>query len=112
MPEDSPGVKVSAVRDTYGAEVRFCQPTQEAREAMSAELVQALRAQFGEDQAEEIHPNQDVRVVNGQGSVGLELLEQEPNLDAIVVSTDAEFHSSSSSFPKQCVHTEGFLRQV
>ncbi|CAK9036907.1 unnamed protein product [Durusdinium trenchii] len=86
MPEDSPGVKVSAVRDTYGAEVRFCQPTQEAREAMSAELVQALRAQFGEDQAEEIHPNQDVRVVNGQGSVGLELLEQEPNLDAIVVS--------------------------
>ena len=27
----------------------------------------------------------DIRVVNGQGSVGLELLEQEPDLDAIVV---------------------------
>jgi len=86
MPEDSPGVKVSAVRDTYGAEVRFCKATQEAREAMSADLVRELREKYGEAKAEEIHPNQDIRVVNGQGSVGLELLEQEPDLDAIVVS--------------------------
>lgn len=86
MPEDSPGVKVSAVRDTYGAEVRFCKATQEAREAMSADIVRELREKFGEEKAEEIHPNQDIRVVNGQGSVGLELLEQEPDLDAIVVS--------------------------
>ena len=28
----------------------------------------------------------DVRVINGQGSVALELLEQQPELDAIVVS--------------------------
>ena len=28
---------------------------------------------------------EDIRVVSGQGSVGLELLEQEPDLDAIVV---------------------------
>ncbi|CAE7419388.1 SRR [Symbiodinium necroappetens] len=86
MPEDSPNVKVSAVRDTYGAEVRFCRPTQEAREAMSAETVADLRQQHGADKAEEIHPNQDIRVVNGQGSVALELLEQQPDLDAIVVS--------------------------
>jgi len=86
MPEDSPSVKVSAVRDTYGAEVRLCKPTQEAREAMSAEVVAELRAKHGEEKAEEIHPNQDVRVVNGQGSVGLELIEQQPDLDAIVVS--------------------------
>ncbi|CAE7241287.1 SRR [Symbiodinium sp. CCMP2592] len=86
MPEDSPNVKVSAVRDTYGAEVRFCKPTQEAREAMSAEIVADLRQQHGADKAEEIHPNQDIRVVNGQGSVALELLEQQTDLDAIVVS--------------------------
>jgi len=86
MPEDSPSVKVSAVRDTYGAEVRFCKPTQEAREAMSAEIVADLRQQHGADKAEEIHPNQDIRVVNGQGSVALELLEQQTDLDAIVVS--------------------------
>ncbi|CAE8644829.1 unnamed protein product [Polarella glacialis] len=93
MPEDSPAVKVSAVRDTYGAEVRLCKPTQEAREAMSAEVVQELRTKHGADKAEEIHPNQavwwtlqDPRVVNGQGSVAVELLEQQPDLDAIVVS--------------------------
>lgn len=86
MPEDSPGVKVSAVRDTYGAEVLLCKPTQEAREAMSADVVAALRKEHGESKAEEIHPNQDVRVINGQGTVALELLEQVDNLDAIVVS--------------------------
>ncbi|CAE7704959.1 SRR [Symbiodinium pilosum] len=86
MPEDSPSVKVSAVRDTYGAEVKFCRPTQEAREAMSAEIVAELRAKNGAEKAEEIHPNQDIRVVNGQGSVGLEILGQQPDLDAIVVS--------------------------
>ena len=36
MPEDSPMVKVSAVRETYGAEVRFCKATQEAREVRRA----------------------------------------------------------------------------
>ncbi|CAJ1352948.1 unnamed protein product, partial [Effrenium voratum] len=84
MPDNSPSVKVSAVRDTYGAEVRFCKPTQEAREAMSAAVVAELRAKHGEERAEEIHPNQDVRVVNGQGSVAMELLEQQPDLDALV----------------------------
>ena len=84
----------------------------DACEAMSAETVADLRQQHGADKAEEIHPNQecqlqasnakqhakarshnqasrfslvqDIRVVNGQGSVALELLEQQPDLDAIV----------------------------
>merc|ERR1719321_2436826 len=86
MPENSPAVKVNAVRDSYGAEVKFCRPTQEAREAMSAEVVKELRAKHGEDKAEEIHPNQDIRVVNGQGTIALELLEQQADLDAVVVS--------------------------
>jgi len=86
MPRDSPAVKVSAVRDSYGAEVRFSEPTQEAREAMSAEVVRELKEKFGEDKVEEIHPNQDVRVINGQGTIALELLEQQPDLDAIVAS--------------------------
>lgn len=86
MPKDSPLVKVNAVRDTYGAEVRLCTPTQEAREAMSAETVKELLEKHGPGKCEEIHPNQDLRVINGQGTVALELLEQQPNLDAIVVS--------------------------
>jgi len=86
MPEDSPAVKINAVRDTYGAEVKLCKPTQEAREAMSAEVVAGIRAEKGEEKAEEIHPNQDLRVINGQGTIGLELLEQQPDIDAVICS--------------------------
>lgn len=86
MPEDSPAVKVNAVRDSYGAEVRFCKPFLEAREAMSRQVVEELRAKHGEEKCEAIHPNQDVRVVNGQGTVALEFLEQQQDLDAVVVS--------------------------
>merc|ERR1712048_629752 len=52
----------------------------------SAQVVADLRAKHGADKAEEIHPNQDVRVVNGQGTIALELLEQQADLDAVVVS--------------------------
>jgi threonine dehydratase len=86
MPNNSPSVKVNAVRETYGGEVRFCEPTQEAREAMSAEIVTALQKEHGEEKAEEIHPNQDVRVINGQGTVAKEFLEQQGDIDAIVAS--------------------------
>ena len=41
-------------------QVRFCKATQEAREAMSADIVRELREKFGEEKAEEIHPNQDL----------------------------------------------------
>ena len=40
--------------------MRFCKATQEAREAMSADIVRELREKFGEEKAEEIHPNQDL----------------------------------------------------
>merc|ERR1719401_1658063 len=53
---------------------------------MSAEIVAALRKQHGDEKAEEIHPNQDIRVINGQGTIAVEMLEQQPDLDAIVVS--------------------------
>lgn len=90
MPSNSPSVKVDAVRDSYGAEVRFCEPTQEAREAMSAEIVASMQAELGKSAVEEIHPNQDPRVVNGQGTIAIELLEQmkelDQPLDAVVVS--------------------------
>ena len=90
MPSNSPQVKVDAVRDSYDGEVIFCPPTQEDRERTCAELVQSLKQEHGEGMVEEVHPNQDPRVVNGQGTIALELLEQMQErgetLDAIVVS--------------------------
>ena len=37
--------------------------------------------------AEVVHPYNDARVIAGQGTIGFELLEQAPELDAIVVPT-------------------------
>jgi len=77
MPTYTPLVKVSATRQ-WGARVHlFGQSAAEAR-------VESLRI-AAEDNLVYIHPFDDPAVVAGQGTVGLELLEQNPYLDAVVV---------------------------
>ncbi|RMG46226.1 MAG: pyridoxal-phosphate dependent enzyme [Acidobacteria bacterium] len=76
MPEDAPEVKKAAVRG-YGAEIRFCGRAIESRQ----ETLDALVAETG---CYPVHPYNDPRIVAGQGTVGLELLEQVPDLDVIV----------------------------
>ena len=76
MPRTAPRVKVEAVRG-YGAEIRFCEPTLAAREAALAEVVAATGAVF-------LHPYDDPRVIAGQGTAALELLEQAEGLDAVI----------------------------
>lgn len=41
MPSNSPQVKIDAVRESYGGEVRLCEPTQEAREQASKETLKS-----------------------------------------------------------------------
>lgn len=77
MPENSPEVKKKAVRG-YGAEITFCEPTQEARENTLKEVVEKTGATF-------IHPYNDPRIIAGQGTAALELLEEQPDLDIILV---------------------------
>jgi threonine dehydratase len=77
MPEGAPPVKRSAVL-AYGAELVGCAPTLEAREAGLAALLAARGA-------EAVHPYDDPRVIAGQGTAALELLEQVGPLDAILV---------------------------
>ena len=72
MPENASAAKLAAVR-AYGAQVALCQPTLAAREAMAAQIVAETGAQF-------IHPYDDPYVIAGQGTIGLELLEQVPQL--------------------------------
>jgi threonine dehydratase len=76
MPNNSPGVKVNAVKG-YGAEVTFCEPNQQARE----ETLQAIVDQTG---AEFIHPYNDERVITGQATCAKELLEEIPSLDFLL----------------------------
>jgi threonine dehydratase len=76
MPDNAPAVKKAAVAG-YGGKITFCEPTLEAREAMLAKVVEATGSEV-------IHPYNNERVIAGQGTVALELLEDVPDLDVIV----------------------------
>jgi len=76
MPENAPKVKQENVR-RLGATIRFCAPNVEAREAACA----AVQAETG---ATLIHPFDDERVIAGQGTAALELLEAVPDLDVVI----------------------------
>ena len=61
----------------YGAKLQLCEPTLAAREAAAAQIIAATGATL-------IHPFDNADVMAGQGTVALELLEQVPDLDALV----------------------------
>lgn len=76
MPENAPQVKKDAVAG-YGGQVTFCAPTLEAREA-------TLRRVYEKTGANVVHPYNDKRVIAGQGTAALELLDSIPDLDLIL----------------------------
>jgi len=76
MPSNSPKAKVASVR-RFGAEVISCEPTLAARESAANSVVERTGATF-------IHPYNDARVMAGQGTTALELLEDVPDLTDIL----------------------------
>lgn len=76
MPDNAPAVKKNAVAG-YGGQMTFCEPTLEARES----TLERIRLDTG---ANVVHPYNDERVIAGQGTAALELLEEVPNLDVII----------------------------
>ncbi len=76
MPSNSAQVKLEAVR-SLGVEPILCEPSAAAREAKAAEVMQATGATM-------VHPYNDSRVIAGQGTVALEILEECPDLDVII----------------------------
>ena len=76
MPNNSPKVKVDAVRG-YGAEIFFCEPNQQARESLLQEIVENTGAEF-------IHPYNNDEVITGQATCAKELIEEIPSLDFII----------------------------
>jgi threonine dehydratase len=76
MPHNAPNVKKDAVAH-YGAEIIFCEPTLESREATLAQVVGRTGATF-------IHPYNDYRVISGQGTGALEVCEEVPDLDILM----------------------------
>jgi threonine dehydratase len=76
MPSNSSAVKMRAV-EAYGGKITLCEPNIASREATAAAIMQQTGAHL-------VHPYNDVRVIAGQGTAALELLEQAPDLDFIV----------------------------
>jgi threonine dehydratase len=77
MPEAAPLIKVTSAR-RYGAEVILAGDNYDEAYGRACEVATARGLTF-------VHPFDDARVVAGQGSLGLELLEQRPDMDAILV---------------------------
>ncbi|MFN9718606.1 MAG: pyridoxal-phosphate dependent enzyme [Planctomycetota bacterium] len=77
MPHNSARVKLQAVKD-LGVEPILCEPESAAREAMAA------RVQL-ETGATMIHPFNDAAVIAGQGTAAIEMLEQVPDAETMIV---------------------------
>ncbi len=79
MPEDAPASKLAATRE-YGAEVILYDRNTMNRGA----IAERLAAERG---AVLVPPYDDTAIVAGQGTVALELLEDVPDLDVLLVCT-------------------------
>jgi threonine dehydratase len=76
MPKNSSAVKIKAV-EGYGGNIIFCESTLQAREDTLSRVVKETGAAF-------IHPYNDYRVIAGQATCALELLEEVENLDIVM----------------------------
>ena len=79
MPSDAPAAKVAATRE-YGAEIVSYDRLTMNRGAIAAELARDRGATL-------VPPYDDPAIIAGQGTVALELLEDVPDLDVLLVCT-------------------------
>ncbi|UXX80336.1 pyridoxal-phosphate dependent enzyme [Reichenbachiella carrageenanivorans] len=76
MPDNAPQVKKDAVKE-YGAEITFCEPTEEARVAACDKIMK-------ETGAIQVHPFNDPRIIAGQATAAKEFIEEHPDLDFMI----------------------------
>ena len=77
LPDGAPISKVEATK-SYGAEVNLVKGVYDDAYAEALRLRDEKGCTF-------IHPFDDENVIAGQGTIGLELLEQIPDMDAVIV---------------------------
>lgn len=77
MPENAVRVKVEAVR-RYGATVEFAGTTSPQRETRAQEIGRETGGMV-------IGSFDDVRIIAGQGTAGIEIMEQQPDVELVVV---------------------------
>ncbi|XP_023320430.1 serine racemase [Eurytemora carolleeae] len=77
VPQGTPTVKCEAIKE-YGAELVFCTPSPTGRKEAADRIASETNGLI-------IHPYDDYNVIAGQGTIGLELLDEVPDLDIILV---------------------------
>ncbi|MFZ5827422.1 MAG: threonine ammonia-lyase [Bacillota bacterium] len=77
VPEDAPRVKVRGI-ESWGATVEFCGRTSTERLARAAQIVTETGAVF-------VAPYDDPEIMAGQGTTGLEIMEQAPDVETVFV---------------------------
>lgn len=96
MPDNSPKIKINAVRE-YGAKITFCKPTLQARETGIEKVLKSEEAVF-------IHPYNDARIISGQGTATIEILEDINNPDIIVAPVGGGGLLSGTSIAAKSIH--------
>jgi threonine dehydratase len=76
MPENSSKVKIAAVKN-YGGNITFCKPTLADRESTLAQI----KSQTG---SVEIHPYNDYRIIAGQATATMEMIEDKGTFDIVM----------------------------
>ena len=78
MPRNTPHTKVRNTRELGGEVILHGETLAEASAFMEAELI-------GCQGMTRVHPYDDARIIAGQGTIALEMLEQSPELDTLVI---------------------------
>jgi threonine dehydratase len=86
MPHNAPKAKQAAV-SRYGGQIVLCEPTLQARESTAERVVQERGATL-------IHPYDDLRVMAGQATTGVELMEEVADLDIVLCPVGGGGHLS------------------
>ena len=76
MPNNAPAIKVEATR-AYGAEIVFVGPSSHERKSRAEDLAQTHHYQV-------IPPYNDEKIIAGQGTIALEILEDLPEVQTVL----------------------------
>jgi len=99
MPKNAPGVKCRAV-ESYGGKITFCEPNVSSR----SETAARIQAETG---AVMVHPYDDDRIIAGQATAAKELLEEVPDLDAVLAPV-----SGGGLLSGTCLGAKGIKHEV
>jgi threonine dehydratase len=98
MPQDSSMAKVDATRH-YGADVELTGPAIE-------EALEAAATYVAETGATFVHPFEDPAIMAGQGTIGLELVDQVPDLATVLIPIGGGGLASGISLALRAVKPE------